>query len=158
MLWSAGRYPHSARVSGLTLPPPLSSVIGGFWLKNIIFPPSKKKNLMIAPHRSEAPLGCRVSHPLHPSPLQTRVSCSGSPSWLCCLSVTADLCAEPPVGINQAYQRDSCLFTCYKHLPAPRSCSISVQIIYRRPASAPRPCLLSGCSSNISAGLPRLAS
>lgn len=44
-------------------------------------------------------------------------SCSRSQSWLCRLSVTADLCADTSSGINQAYQRDSCLFSCYKHPP-----------------------------------------
>lgn len=62
-------------------------------------------------------------------------SCSRSQSWLRRLSVIADLCAATTFGINQAYQRDSCLFTCYKHLPAPSLCSISAQIIYRHPAS-----------------------
>lgn len=81
-------------------------------------------------------------------------SCSRSRSWLCRLSVIADLCADTSFGINQAYQGDRCLFTCYKHLPAPRLCFISTQIIYRRPASAPCPCLLFCCGSNISSSLP----
>lgn len=124
------------------------TVTGGFWF-NIILPPKVLPLLHVAVRHLE---GCCVSHLLHPSLLQTRLMFHGGSAAL----VIADLCVDTSFGINQAYQRDSCLFTCYKHLPAPRLCSISTQIIYRCPASTLCPCLLSCCGSNINSLLPCL--
>lgn len=46
-----------------------------------------------------------------------QVSCSWAWVWWSGLSCRAELCADMSLRINQAYQSDRCLSTCYKHLP-----------------------------------------
>lgn len=46
-----------------------------------------------------------------------QVSCRRSWGQLSRLSGVVDLYADMSFRINQAYQSDRCLFTCYKHLP-----------------------------------------
>lgn len=57
-----------------------------------------------------------------------QVSCSRVWGWRSRLSGSVELCADMSFRINQAYQSDRCLSTCYKHLP--------------RLAPAPSPCRL----------------
>lgn len=61
-----------------------------------------------------------------------QVSCSGVWGWQSRLSSRVELCADMPFRINQAYQSDRCLSTCYKHLPrlapAPSPCRLFTRI------------------------------
>lgn len=75
----------------------------------------------------------------------SQLSCSKVLHWLSC---SLELCADMPLRINQAYQSDRCLSTCYKHLPhltsapSPHRLFTSVQPPYLWL------CLLSGSGSN----------
>lgn len=77
-----------------------------------------------------------------------QVLCSRSQGWLSRLPDMVDLYADMSLRINQAYQSDNRLLTCYKHLPCPScvlsSCRLFTELMLR---------LLSGCGSNIGSAL-----
>lgn len=70
--------------------------------------------------------------------------------WWSGLSGRLELCADMSLRINQAYQSDRCLSTCYKHLPrlaptpSPHRLFIRLQPLYSGPVYSLAVALISG--------------